>query len=415
MIFFGRPFLAELLTTIYNTIHVITSLLGKGSLQTSHNIHESHSRSQLRGALNSLTGGVCHWVNQSLACRIVHNHSDHLGRFAIALIHGPRNQGIALVTAYRPVDGANVDISVATQHCWILGASSDPRERCLQDLLKQILDLQQKGYSILLVIDANEPTSDDLFPSKGLNLFLKKSGLIDPIEQYHGRCPFLTSSARQGSPTDLIFCSEDLLPFVETGILGEDQGATSNHQGIALDLDLYTMWALSEEPQQEPRPRGFRSNNTFKSFEYINTLMGFLNEKEVISKVEMLFQRIHLGEYDAQLEQACLVELDDIITEAMLRAEDEIRPSRTATSHTWSPELVLLQKKANLLHHTSKWINNRGCLNRAIYSASIVETAIKVCSLLFYTGGHPPSCIKYLPQFTISLQNPHRHMLLSSN
>ena len=73
-------------------------------------------------------------MNQCLASRIVHYHSDHLGRFAIALINGPRNQGIAIITAYRPIDGTNSDISVAVQHRRVLGQDKDPRELCLKDL-----------------------------------------------------------------------------------------------------------------------------------------------------------------------------------------------------------------------------------------------------------------------------------------
>ena len=189
------------------------STLGRGSLQTSHNTHVKQSSTYSRGPNNSLPGGVCQWMNQHLASRTVHYHSDHLGRFAIALINGPCNQGIAIITAYCPIDGVNSDISVAIQHRRVLGQDSDPRERCLEDLGAQIAELQQQGYSIIVGIDANESISEDLFPTEGLNLFLQSSGLMNPINHYHGQCPFPTSSALQGTPINSIFCTEDLLPF----------------------------------------------------------------------------------------------------------------------------------------------------------------------------------------------------------
>lgn len=226
------------------------SILGKGSLQHSHNTHQNYSRTSSGEALHSLPGGVCHWISHRLSSRSMHHHRDHLGRFSTSLLHGPRNQGLAIITAYRPVDGGNVDISVATQHRRVLGPASDPRETCLLDLRDHISELQRNDYSILLGIDANEPTSDELFPTKGLNLFLQVTGLIDPVEHFHGQCPFPTSSARQGSPIDFLFCSEELLPFVETGILGEEQGASSDHRGIAMDLDLHQMWSSAEDREE---------------------------------------------------------------------------------------------------------------------------------------------------------------------
>ena len=313
-------------------------LMGPGSLQTSHNTHACSTRFTLGGAINSLPGGVCQWTMQRLTGRLVHHHSDHLGRFAIALLHGPRNQGIAIITAYRPVDGVNDVISVMAQHRRVLGAASDPRERCLTDLLEHIIELQRKDYSIILGIDANEATSDALFPSHGLDLFIRSSGLIDPIEHLHGRCPFPTSSARHGSPIDFIFCSEDLLPFIEVGVLGLEQGAASDHRGIGLDLDLHGLWSSHEESNQEPRTRAFRVNNTFKSYEYVSTLHESLQAQNIFTEVAELFQRIKTGDYDASLEQDRLSTLDDKITTTMLHAEDEIRPSRTAMSHTWSTE-----------------------------------------------------------------------------
>jgi len=169
-------------------------ILGEGSLQSAYNTYATHSRLISGNALNSIPGGVCHWMNKSLTGRVVHHHSDHLGRFTIALLIGPRNQGMAVITAYRPVESGNNDTAVANQQRKVLGADSNPREACLDALLEQIESLQQQGYSVLLGMDANEGISDELFPSNGLDLFLQQSGLVDPIEHFHGRCPFPTSA-----------------------------------------------------------------------------------------------------------------------------------------------------------------------------------------------------------------------------
>ena len=149
---------------------------------------------------------------------------------------------------------------------------------------------------------------------------------------------------------------------MEAGVLSVAQGANSDHRGIVIDIDLQQMWSAEEEPQQELRPRGFRVNNTLKSRQYVTALFLDLEEREVMEKVAALFERVKSGEYNVEAEQSHLVDLDNSITTAMLQAEDSVRPSSTATSHSWSPELVLLQKKANLLTQAAKCMKLRGRL-----------------------------------------------------
>ena len=115
----------------------------------------------------------------------------------------------------------------------------------------------------------------------------------------------------------------------------------------------------------ESRPWGFRVSNTFKSFQFVSELYALLQSKNVFKKVLQLFKRIKSGEYDKETEQENLTNLDAEITDAMLQAEDKIRPSPIATSHVWSPELVRAQKKANLMHGAAHWVQRRGHLEGA--------------------------------------------------
>eukprot|EP00816_Leptocylindrus_hargravesii_P007159 CAMPEP_0196824886 /NCGR_PEP_ID=MMETSP1362-20130617/92741_1 /TAXON_ID=163516 /ORGANISM="Leptocylindrus danicus, Strain CCMP1856" /LENGTH=195 /DNA_ID=CAMNT_0042205241 /DNA_START=813 /DNA_END=1396 /DNA_ORIENTATION=+ len=80
----------------------------------------------------------------------------------------------------------------------------------------------------------------------------------------------------------------------------------------------------------------------------------------MFNTVGNILDRIKSGVYDAEEEQANLSAADDLITAEMLKAEDAIRPSRTATSHSWSPELVSLQKKSNLLKQVGRYIKQAG-------------------------------------------------------
>ena len=166
-----------------------------------------------------LSIGGCQWVRSRLCHRIAHVTGDHLGRFTISLIHGPHNQGIAIITAYRPVTSENGDTSVHGQHLQYLDRSADPREACLQDLGKEIMAIQEEGYLIIVGIDANEQMLDSANPAQGIPKLALDTGLVDPIKHIHGQCPFPTSSALSGSPIDFFLCSEELLPFISVRIL----------------------------------------------------------------------------------------------------------------------------------------------------------------------------------------------------
>jgi len=117
----------------------IPPILREGSLQSAHNTYATHSWSITGNALNSIPGGMCHWMYKSLTGHVVHHISNHLGQFTIALLIGPRNQGMALITAYGPVESRNNSTAVANQQCQVLDTTLNPREACLDDLLKKIV------------------------------------------------------------------------------------------------------------------------------------------------------------------------------------------------------------------------------------------------------------------------------------
>ena len=110
--------------------------LGKGSVHTAHNTHFVSSRHNTKRIINSLAGEVCQWFGSCLCHHVANVPTGHLDRFTISLVHGPHNQGIAIITSYRPVASGNGDTSVYEQHLQYLGRNADPSEACLHKIGK---------------------------------------------------------------------------------------------------------------------------------------------------------------------------------------------------------------------------------------------------------------------------------------
>ena len=70
---------------------------------------------------------------------------------------------------------------------------------------------------------------------------------------------------------------------------------------------------------------------------------------EAMDEIEIMHNTVASIRYDPVVIHNCLEELDHVLTSKMLTAKDEVSPSKTACSHEWSPALVQMQQKANLL------------------------------------------------------------------
>ena len=252
----------------------------------------------------------------------------------------------------------NGETSVYEQHLQHLDRSADPREACLQNLGKEIIALQEEGYLIIVGIDANEQMPDSANPAQGIAKFVLDTGMVDPIEHIHGQCPFPTFSALCGSLIDFFLCLEELLPFISVGILSTMQGGNSDHRALSMDIAIHSLWNSLEEQANESWPQGFRAGNMTKSLEFVRARHRKLAE-EVMGEIEIMHKTVESRRYNPIVIHNCLEDLDRIITSKMFAAEDGASPSKTLRLHEWSPALVQIQQKANLLQQACRCIKLR--------------------------------------------------------
>ena len=115
-----------------------------------------------------------------------------------------------------------------------------------------------------------------------------------------------------------------------------------------MNIAIHFLWNLLVEEANKSWPRGFRAGNTKKSLKFVSALHSELAE-EVIRQIGNTHGIVESRRYDPIVVHNCLEELDRKITSKMLAAEDGVSPSKTACSFGWSPDLVQIHQKANLL------------------------------------------------------------------
>ena len=198
------------------------------------NVNCIFAQSDLDFGSDRKRGGVFQLAVSNLANRVVATHSDKYGRFASQTFAGRNMKRLEAITGYRVTEGqAGPKKAYAQQRAMLVteGRSANPRAIFLEDLSDFIQTSQEKGYSIILGLDANETVEKQ---NSGIRKLAKKHGLVNvlstlyPDEQW--------ASHRRGSSTiDFLFASPDVMECItQAGVVGFDEIFDSDHRPIFL-------------------------------------------------------------------------------------------------------------------------------------------------------------------------------------
>eukprot|EP00956_Cyclotella_meneghiniana_P018458 scaffold30735_cov52-Cyclotella_meneghiniana.AAC.5 len=111
----------------------------------------------------------------------------------------------------------------------------NPRKRLLEDLAKEIQEVRQSGYHILMMMDANEDwTKSD---GKQLKEFMQEMQLCDPLYDKHYDDEITPTYARGSKRIDYILMDECLVGAVHRiGTLGLHEAMFSDHVMVYVDI-----------------------------------------------------------------------------------------------------------------------------------------------------------------------------------
>jgi hypothetical protein len=190
----------------------------------------------------------------------------------------------------------------------------DPRSQVLHDLAMRIDDLRQQNNSVILLIDANESTSQ----LKQLSYWIQATKLVDPHSRIHGNANIPATYSRGNKQIDYVFVSEDLCDYItKAGIMSFHDFNTLDHRPLFIDIDLRRFLGGTDKlPPDEVR--GINSYDPRAVTIYRERLETFLSDSNFEHR---LHQILHSP---GAIDMIAVDTMDNELTQALLQIEHSL-------------------------------------------------------------------------------------------
>ena len=305
------------------------------------NVNCSFAQSDVDFGTERKRGGVLQMSIHNLANRVTATFSDKYGRFVSQTFIGRNSKTLMVISAYRVVEGtAGPSSAYAQQRAMLVteGRPADPRGVFLSDMETYILESQQKGNSIILGVDANEPIGK---PKSGIRKLMEKCGLVNAHNNLFTQTPW--ASHRQGSTQiDFLLVSPDVQACItRVGVGSFDEVFDSDHRPIFLDLDAVKFFRGLPLDPTDARSRSFTTKNN-KHTQIVRTeITQEWNCRRLSDRIALLAEK---SKQDPSLVckekiTALWEKLDNEIGRVFQSAEKALKTPRKS-AHKWSPALA---------------------------------------------------------------------------
>ena len=285
------------------------------------------------------SGGTVTLVTGNLVSRVHGGNiidDTGLGRWSGVTLIGKESQKLSIITAYRVCSGsirsAPLGSSFAREYEYFRASQSlqspNPRRLFLRDLTKVILNLQDQGHAVILMLDANSTMSTDLHFSE----FIETCALSDFHEIDPATSTFIGADARR---IDFMFGCPQALPYLErSGTLAYNEGPQSDHRGLYADLRLDTFLG----PASKIAPiasRGVHTGNPELVERYNTKVLQYYEQHHMIRRINDLYARYKDMSRDEIRDS--LIRWDNDKGRAMQHAEKSV--TQPPKKCDWSPNL----------------------------------------------------------------------------
>jgi hypothetical protein len=258
-----------------------------------------------------------------------------LGRWSGVKLEGPDGKKLAIITAYRVCSGspqtAPIGSSFLREYEFFRERqfnSTNPRRLFLVDLQKTILDLQEAGYSTILMLDANS-TLDDTH----LQDFAAKCGLHDLHHSDPAPSTYIGSTNRR---IDFIFGCDDARKYViRSGSLAYTEGPQSDHRSLYVDLSPNFITTPSWHSIQSLQSRDLHTGNPELVKKYHCAMLEYYAQHRMVERIQSLYECKDSMDRDAL--RTALIKWDNDQGRAMEHSERKLR--RPPQKCAWSPAL----------------------------------------------------------------------------
>ena len=240
-------------------------------------------------------GGVMQLTRGSAVGRKHLTWSDRYGRITMTTYTGKNEKELAIITAYRVSQKKGTPPRVpecktaywqqVTQFTKEGISDPDPRNQVLADLTKVIAMHRDKGREIIVMLDANESTTES---NSGIAKFLDRNSLIDVHDETLAVKPITT---RIGSRhvIDYIAVSEGALEFIrEAGVCAAHEGLASDHVMLWIDFDMTSFFGSGAPKHMPPQAREFNCSNTRMRDTFLKELKAIFRKCNVLDRIDRL-------------------------------------------------------------------------------------------------------------------------------
>ena len=259
-----------------------------------------------------------------------------LARWSGFTLEGTEGRKMSIITAYRVCSGSPATASLGSAFLREYEyfrerkySSTNPRRHFLTDLQTTITSLQDRGHSIILMLDANATLSTDSHFAD----FVQICGLQDLHAHAPATSTFIGSQDRR---IDFIFGCETASTYVtRSGTLSYTSGPQSDHRSLYVDIHHEYLRPPPWNCLTPSVSRSLHTGNPEIVESYQHAMMEYYEQHNMVSRIDALYEK-HATMSRHDLRQL-LIQWDNDQGRAMEKSERLLRkpPKKCA----WSPAL----------------------------------------------------------------------------
>ena len=342
-------------TRQYEIVRKLKQVVAKMDDSKGDAIHMTSSRRIVQDGYRK-RGGTMIRVSKKFAGSALDKQQDPHGRWCSISIEGSEGRRLFIYSVYRVC--YNTVENAGTQTTWFQEYSSlledgikfpNPRQQILDDLETDIrMVASNPKHYIMVCMDANESTRTK--GKNSLQIFLRNSGLIDPMNHIHPQLEEVPTHINGSRQIDYCFVSPNLLPYVtKGGILPLNYSMISDHRTIFIDIKYTHLLQGEWIDPIGPTPRTLRLKNINATTKYIRILKQYFQQHRIREKLVKIANGLEstrnislkeerMGMINRWAKQ--LDKLDELRITLMLAAEKRCQRKGITKTYQWSIDLM---------------------------------------------------------------------------
>ena len=286
------------------------------------------STSQIPFTTNYKPGGNLMGIHKNANARTHQTHRDPMGRWCWSRLEG-KTKPLTIIQLYVPgsTKSAGITSSYAQQYEQLRARTGVEHPKVMETFYRDLHKLLQQVHDTNIIVMGdfnNSPYANEILD------LITGHNLRDAYAHHHpGEEP--NTQATGSVRIDFFLVSAPLIPFIRNIGYEPIHGAIpSDHRGMYLDLSTQVLTNVAV-----PQPRKLNASHGTQVSLYREKLFQIIKEKGLLPRLAKIQARHERGRW-APSQTKKLIQIDNELTAAMLKAETTCRPAHSAP---WSPTI----------------------------------------------------------------------------